>query len=125
MAISGTGKIKATGKLGEVLKESIEVAFARAIDDLREKEFQILDISKNDIHVHLLEGATPKEGPSAGITVYAAITSLLSGIRARQDVAMTGEIGLYGDVLEIGGLKEKLAAAVRGRHQNSSDPRSK
>jgi len=66
MAISGTGKIKATGKLGEVLKESIEVAFARAIADLREKELQILDISKNDIHVHLLEGATPKEGHLLG-----------------------------------------------------------
>jgi ATP-dependent Lon protease len=113
MVIPGNGKIKATGKLGEVLKESIEVAYARSVADLEEQKIPILDISKKDIHIHLLEGATPKEGPSAGITIYAAISSLLSGKKVRQDIAMTGEIGLYGDVFEIGGLKEKLAAAAR------------
>lgn len=110
----GTGKTITTGKLGEVMQESIQAALSVVrgrshLLGIAEDFYQ-----KNDIHIHLPEGATPKDGPSAGIGICVAMISVLTNIAVRADVAMTGEITLRGEVLPIGGLKEKLLAAHRG-----------
>lgn len=109
----GKGKVSSTGKLGDVMKESIQAA-----EYFIKSRASILGINndslaKNDIHVHIPEGATPKDGPSAGIAMVTSIVSALTGNPVRHDVAMTGELTLRGRVLPIGGLKEKLLAAVR------------
>jgi len=114
LRLPGKGRMKTTGKLGEVMKESIEAAssFVRA----KATSFGIEPPSfeKLDIHVHVPEGATPKDGPSAGVAMVTSIVSVLTQIPVRRDVAMTGEVTLRGNVLPIGGLKEKLLAALRG-----------
>ena len=112
--LPGKGKIQSTGKLGDVMKES--VAAAESYVKSRGPSFGIAPtlFEKVDIHVHVPEGATPKDGPSAGVAMVTSIVSVLTGIEVRKDVAMTGEITLRGRVLPIGGLKEKLLAALRG-----------
>jgi len=112
--LPGKGKMTTTGKLGDVMRESVQAAesFVKA----RAVSFGIKPtvFEKRDIHVHIPEGATPKDGPSAGVAMVTSIVSVLTGIAVRKDVAMTGEISLRGRVLPIGGLKEKVLAAMRG-----------
>ncbi len=128
VTVPGKGQIKTTGKLGEVMQESIQAAmsFVKA----RSPSYGVKPsiFSRKDIHVHLPEGAVPKDGPSAGIGMVTAMISTLTGIAVRRDVAMTGEVTLRGRVLPIGGLKEKLLAAMRGGittvlipHENEKD----
>jgi ATP-dependent Lon protease len=114
VTVPGKGKVTATGKLGEVMRESVQAA--ESYVKSRSYAFGILPtiFEKKDIHVHVPEGATPKDGPSAGVAMVTSIVSVLTGIPVRKDIAMTGEITLRGRVLPIGGLKEKLLAALRG-----------
>ncbi|MEN9408799.1 MAG: hypothetical protein RL216_773 [Pseudomonadota bacterium] len=114
LKLPGKGRMKTTGKLGDVMKESIEAAasYVRSISPelgVKPPKFESIDI-----HVHVPEGATPKDGPSAGLAMVTSIVSVLTGIPVRKDIAMTGEVTLRGNALAIGGLKEKLLAALRG-----------
>ena len=114
LRLPGKGRMKTTGKLGDVMKESIDAAssYVRSIAPaigIKPPKFE-----KWDIHVHVPEGATPKDGPSAGLAMVTSIVSVLTGIPVRKDIAMTGEVTLRGNALPIGGLKEKLLAALRG-----------
>ena len=114
LKLPGKGRMKTTGKLGEVMKESIDAAssYVRSISPqigVKPPRFE-----KFDIHVHVPDGATPKDGPSAGLAMVTAIVSVLTGIPVRKDIAMTGEVTLRGNATAIGGLKEKLLAALRG-----------
>ncbi len=106
--------MKTTGKLGDVMKESIEAAASYVRSISPEIGVKPPMFEKIDIHVHVPEGATPKDGPSAGMAMVTSIVSVLTGIPVRKDIAMTGEVTLRGNVLPIGGLKEKLLAALRG-----------
>ncbi|OHC75882.1 MAG: endopeptidase La [Rhodospirillales bacterium RIFCSPLOWO2_12_FULL_58_28] len=114
LMVPGKGKMTITGKLGDVMQESIQAA--KSFVQSRSLAFGVKPTvyQTNDIHVHVPEGATPKDGPSAGVGMVTSIVSVLTGIAVRRDVAMTGEITLRGRVLPIGGLKEKMLAALRG-----------
>ncbi|HRJ12528.1 MAG TPA: magnesium chelatase domain-containing protein, partial [Alphaproteobacteria bacterium] len=113
VTMSGRGKFSMTGQLGDVMKESIQAA--EMLVKSRAPDFGIKPtaIRRKDLHIHVPAGATPKDGPSAGIAMVTSIVSVLTGIPVRKDIAMTGEITLRGRVMPIGGLKEKLLAALR------------
>lgn len=114
VTVPGKGAVKTTGKLGDVMKESVQAAFSFV--QARSPSYGIKPslFHRKDIHIHLPEGAVPKDGPSAGIGLVTSIVSTLTGVPVKKDVAMTGEVTLRGRVLPIGGLKEKLLAALRG-----------
>jgi ATP-dependent Lon protease len=111
--LPGKGRFQATGKLGDVMKESIDAARSYVRSKATSFGIKPPTFDKVDIHVHVPEGATPKDGPSAGLAMATSIISVLTGIPVRRDVAMTGEVTLRGRALPIGGLKEKLLAALR------------
>jgi len=112
--LPGSGKATTTGQLGDVMQESIQAAISVVRGRARRLGIKEDFYQKTELHIHLPEGATPKDGPSAGIGICTSIVSALTGIPVRADVAMTGEITLRGEVLPIGGLREKLLAAQRG-----------
>ncbi len=114
LKLPGKGRMKTTGKLGDVMKESIDAASSYVRSIAPEIGVKPTVFDKIDIHVHVPEGATPKDGPSAGLAMVTTIVSVLTGIAIRKDLAMTGEVTLRGNALPIGGLKEKLLAALRG-----------
>ncbi|MFT9179046.1 MAG: endopeptidase La [Zymomonas mobilis] len=114
VTVPGRGNIRTTGKLGDVMKESIQAALSFVKSRAPFYGIKPSIFTRKDVHIHLPEGAVPKDGPSAGIGIVTAITSVLTGVPVRRDVAMTGEVTLRGRVLPIGGLKEKLLAALRG-----------
>ena len=114
VTVPGKGRVTATGKLGEVMKESVQAAESYVKSRGATFGIKPQDFSRRDIHVHVPEGATPKDGPSAGVAMATSIVSVLTGIEISSTIAMTGEISLRGRVLPIGGLKEKLLAALRG-----------
>ena len=124
VAVQGKGELSFTGSLGDVMKESIRAAMTvvRARADSLGVSYDKL--KSTDIHVHMPEGATPKDGPSAGIALTLALASAMTGIAIRPDIAMTGEVTLRGKVLRIGGLKEKLLAAHRGGIKHVLIPKS-
>jgi ATP-dependent Lon protease len=109
----GNGKLLLTGSLGDVMKESAQTALTYLRGQSRLPDIDLHDFDKQDIHIHVPAGATPKDGPSAGITLVVALASLLTRRKVRSDVAMTGEISLRGRVLPVGGVKEKVLAANR------------
>jgi ATP-dependent Lon protease len=109
----GTGKLQLTGQLGDVMKESAQAALSFVRTNSHSFGIPKDFLEKSDLHIHIPAGAMPKDGPSAGVTMFTALVSLLTGIKVRHDVAMTGEITLRGRVLPIGGLKEKVLAAHR------------
>lgn len=124
LKFEGGGKIQVTGRLGEVMKESAQAALSYARSIAKEFKVDAKQFNKFDFHIHVPEGATPKDGPSAGVALCVSLVSVMSGRPVRKDIAMTGEITLSGNVLEIGGLKEKLLAALRGEIKTVLIPKS-
>jgi len=111
--IPGQGKLILTGQLGDVMKESAQAALSLNKSRVDRLDAAVKELEDNDVHIHVPAGAIPKDGPSAGVAMFVAVASLLSGRNVRKDVAMTGEISLRGLVLPVGGIKEKVLAALR------------
>jgi ATP-dependent Lon protease len=111
--VPGKGSVKITGRLGEVMRESAEAAITYVKTIASDLGIDADAFDRNDVHIHVPEGATPKDGPSAGVTIATCLASLFTGKPARADIAMTGEITLKGRVLPVGGIKEKVLAAHR------------
>jgi ATP-dependent Lon protease len=111
--VTGSGRLILTGQLGDVMKESAQAAHTLVKSKARELGIEDAILDKSDIHVHVPAGAIPKDGPSAGVAMFVALASLLTGRKVRSDTAMTGEVSLRGLVLPVGGIREKVVAAVR------------
>jgi|APGre2960657423_1045063.scaffolds.fasta_scaffold00419_3 ATP-dependent Lon protease len=124
LRFDGSGQVKTTGSLGEVMKESAITAFSYARSIAKSLAIEPKQFNKYDFHIHVPEGATPKDGPSAGVALCVSLISVLTNKKVRKDIAMTGEVTLTGNVLEIGGLKEKLLAALRGQIKTVLIPKS-
>ncbi len=124
LAMPGNGQIKITGRLGDVMKESAEIAISYLKHHADKWKIPEEYFKEHNFHIHIPEGATPKDGPSAGVTLTSALASLFTGRPARHDIAMTGEITLQGNVLPIGGLREKAVAAVRGQMKKIICPKA-
>jgi ATP-dependent Lon protease len=118
----GTGRLQITGRLGDVMKESVQAAMSYVRSNASQLGIYSEAFKKHDVHIHFPEGAIPKDGPSAGVAITTSLVSAFTGIPVRKQVAMTGEITLHGKVLQIGGLKEKLLAAKRGMIQEALIP---
>jgi ATP-dependent Lon protease len=123
LKLPGKGNLKLTGKLGEVMQESVKAAYSMLQANSKELEIDPESFSKHDIHIHVPEGATPKDGPSAGVAMTTSIYSVITNKKVRSDIAMTGEITLRGKVLPIGGVREKLLAALRHGIKNVIIPK--
>lgn len=119
----GKGELKITGSLGEVMKESVHASFSYIKAQHKQLNIEVADMYNHDIHIHIPEGATPKDGPSAGVTICTTMASLLTNRPVRRDIAMTGEITLRGRVLKIGGLREKMVSALRCSIKNVIIPK--
>jgi ATP-dependent Lon protease len=124
LRFEGSGQVKTTGSLGEVMKESAITAFSYARSIAKSLAIESKQFNKYDFHIHVPEGATPKDGPSAGVALCVSLISAITNKKVRKDIAMTGEVTLTGNVLEIGGLKEKLLAALRGQIKTVLIPKS-
>jgi ATP-dependent Lon protease len=124
VTVLGKGDIKITGKLGDVMKESVQAAYSYIRSRCTEFGINPILFKRRDIHVHVPEGATPKDGPSAGVAMCTSIVSALTNVPVHRTVAMTGEVTLRGRVLEIGGLKEKLLSAMRGGVKKALIPKA-
>ena len=124
LRFEGSGQVKTTGSLGEVMKESAITAFSYARSVAKSLAIESKQFNKYDFHIHVPEGATPKDGPSAGVALCVSLISAITNKKVRKDIAMTGEVTLTGNVLEIGGLKEKLLAALRGQIKTVLIPKS-
>ena len=124
LRFDGSGQVKTTGSLGEVMKESAITAFSYARSIAKSLAIESKQFNKYDFHIHVPEGATPKDGPSAGVALCVSLISAITNKKVRKDIAMTGEVTLTGNVLEIGGLKEKLLAALRGQIKTVLIPKS-
>ena len=121
--MKGSDRVKITGQLGDVMRESVEIAISYMKSNAEKLGIDLKKYEKYDLHIHVPDGATPKDGPSAGLAITTSLISLFTKIPIRKDFAMTGEISLHGKAMEIGGLREKIIAAEKAGIKNVIIPK--